>query len=290
MVYPKLKDSRHPNYRESYLRGFCERARDPGVVIQSVTPTKYERKVHEPYFLTVSPFDYRFERLATQAVPMDLSVSPWDEQFMNLAVNAEREFESVSPWNPSFPLAESEWQSFSPFDDRFPHVVVSIEVWRNAKGMVRMNSRSHHSENSKRRVQRNQRARKMRKISRRLHDFAREPVVKRRMQKKAFRQIPQGLRFPSPGSGSGFVSVSPFDERFPQFGSRRIFTRKSPILKLPDTPRPVEHESPVSPFPALTPVANMLRNSWGSASLFFGPYPPPTPPIDCPGLLRSIFG
>lgn len=249
-------------------------------------------------------------------------VLPSEEQQMD--------FRNFSPFDPAFSLmvkdarwyvpaiqtASVEFEVFSPFDERFPN------------GVTAKRCRSHRSLNSMKRPKMNSRARRLRRLAKRLRAFAYEPVLKRRNAKKAMRGVPKGLKFPSLSSPESFTSVSPFDSSFPfgllarrrthvktrahrplpmEFRSVSPFDDRFPGLlreagklvfakvlhsKHISLTRPVtlsasvpvkifctldeEVVTTIIPFPALTPIAKMIRDRDG-ASLFFS-IPRPTSP------------
>lgn len=253
------------------------------VRIGTSTLIEKQTKNSSKRFIAVSPFDPTFEELTARSDKNSISVSPWDELFRMIAEDSSSVFESVSPWDARFPMVEDEWNSFSPFDERFPQVTKAQQVWNNETGMVRANPRScHHSRRSRLRAKRNKRGRQMRRQARNLRLYAKEPVVRRRMSRKSFRRVPEGLRFPSPGHVTALESVSPFDARFPNFKRNSLPTAATAVKRRQrrrganksregikghlNTPAPsIVFGICVDPFPAFSPLAArypVWRSPW----------------------------
>ena len=250
---------------------------DSSSLMQKQTKTSSTR------FIAVSPFDLTFEELTARADNDSISVSPCDKVFGIIAEDSCSLFESVSPWDNRFPMVEDERNSFSPFDERFPQVTKAQQVSNNETGMVRANHRScHHSIRSRLRAKRNKRARQMRRQARNLKLYAKEPVVRRRMSRRSFKQVPEGLRFPSPGHVTAFESVSPFDTSFPNSKRNSSPTAATAVKRRKrrhrsnksregikghlNTPAPsMVFGICVDPFPAFSPLAAghpVWRSPW----------------------------
>ena len=253
------------------MNAFCEAARDAGVSVPLHEPVKPSKEEYEK-FKSVSPFAFQFK--AINAPLMLPTVSPWDSDFATVASNSDTSFVSVSPWNPKFPLVEEDFISYSPFDSRFPVVVMKEYIWTNDLGMIRSNPRkNHHSMHSRVRSRKTHTARKLRTILRKAKEFRREAGVKRRQAKRAFKRIPEGLRFPTSSHNLPFTSVSPFDERFPRLTVYRKVKEvkvvrvakspkasRSPVWNLPRRSFTKTTFLPASaPFPALSPIAAAMR-------------------------------
>ena len=149
---------------------------------------------------------------------------------------------------------ETVYESVNPFDERFP-----------ALELVDIKPESHTSRNRRHRL--SHKEKRSRLIQKKMREYARETVIRKRKLRKAFRAIPEGLRFPSPGYKTTFISVSPFDESFPNGVRAKLSTpkklsqsRKSPMgqsLEVEEPPKlDIKRGSPATdPFPALTPIA-----------------------------------
>ena len=104
--------------------------------------------------------------------------------------------------------------------------------------------------------------RRARLIRKKMREYSRETIVKKRQMRKAFRTIPLGLRFPSPGHKVVFISVSPFDESFPNGALSKILNKKKTMRHIvietktdSATPKLSLPRPDAAPFPALTPIA-----------------------------------
>ena len=153
------------------------------------------------------------------------------------------------------PRLETVYEAVNPFDDRFP----AIERITNDIAPKTTRKRRHRLSHKERRSK---------IIQKKMRDYGRETILKKRQLRKAFRSIPLGLRFPSPGHKGTFISVSPFDESYPNGARMKTITkRKMPdirttrkaVFAAPETARSeISIQLPsldMIPFPALTPVA-----------------------------------
>jgi len=126
------------------------------------------------------------------------------------------------------PVYEGNMMSVSPFDERFPSLVqVIVEPSRTGT-------------QKKRRYRLNHQEKKRRLLRRKLREYGRESVIRKRREKKAFKSIPLGLRFPSLN----------YDAPAPGH------TMANRLIKLPKSVPHVHIDMPeLEPFPALTPLA-----------------------------------
>jgi hypothetical protein len=134
------------------------------------------------------------------------------------------------------PVYEGDMESVSPFDDRFPALIpITVESRINNIPKKRRHRISH-------------RERRARLIQKRLREYGRETIVRKRRERKAFRRIPLGLRFPSPGYKAPKIQIT---------CSKTQPTHMK--VKLPHLTSQVHIDSrcppTLEPFPALTPIA-----------------------------------
>lgn len=153
------------------------------------------------------------------------------------------------------PRLETVYEAVNPFDDRFP-------------ALVKVTNATDPTTTRKRRHRLSHKEKRTKMIQKKLRDYGRETILKKRQLKKAFRSIPMGLRFPSPGHKVIFLSVSPFDETFPNGARAKSITKKQrlhtwgtrkaapAISESSQRQMSIQLPSPgMIPFPALTPVA-----------------------------------
>jgi len=152
------------------------------------------------------------------------------------------------------PRLETVYESVNPFDERFP-----------ALELVALNSDPHITK--KRRQHLTHQEKRSRLIKKKMREYARETVIRKRQLRKAFRAIPEGLRFPSPGYKTTFISVSPFDDSFPNGARAKASSKKKVQPHTRGATRPVVAPMKLieitinapfrtsEPFPALTPIA-----------------------------------
>lgn len=183
---------------------YCKRVRDPGAPLQ--TPLTHSRGVKENEFHIPGPFDPLFARLVrfgTEiANPAILQAEMNEFCLKHRDCGVKRASASVT-LDPRGPIRSVP----SPVDPDFKRM-----LWKGAHWFF---TRKHKPASNS-------------TLSDRLRQYAREPILKKRELKKAPRRIPSGLAFPTQTLTSKFISVSPFDERFPTGMS----PRRAPTIKL----------------------------------------------------------
>ena len=189
-------------------------------------------------------------------------LDPFDDSFACPELTSRRSLKHK-------PRLETVYESVTPFDERFPALEL-VDITTVSQMQRKRRHRLSHKE------------KRSRLIQKKMREYARETVIRKRKLRKAFRAIPEGLRFPSPGYKTTFISVSPFDESFPNgLRAPRIVPIRagnpqtiSPKITLkPQEPAKVDIKLPVhtcDPFPALTPIAAQAFAKRG----FFGDLSP----------------
>ena len=199
----KGKRARNRMQRGSLLE-YCRRNRDPGAT-SAGTLTRSSVICADEFFVP-SPFDPLFSRLLRFGTHEPL-LGILKAELSDFCMKHRDRGAPNRPHPVSLDPRGSTYQIPSPFDPAFSRMIqkaAHVTIYKRHRP-----SRKH-------------------KIFDKLREYAREPVLKKREQKKAPRKIPSGLNFPSTGLRGKFLSVSPFDERFPS----GISPRRVPLIKL----------------------------------------------------------